>query len=144
MNEMTRIRFSEIELLVPERPGLYEIHRVDWAPLKVGISVNLRKRLIQHRRSRQSRLVLKAGGDWSNPADVRSSQSILAKHLFFACEIDGFDLTHEVGRQAFLEQRCYILFRATVTREEARALERVKEASGAFSFTGRVYRSGTR
>lgn len=144
MNEMTRIRFSEIEQFVPARPGIYEIHSVDGIPLKVGIGVNLRKRLIQHRRSRQSRLILKAGGDWSNPDDVRSSQSILAKHLFFAAEIDGYDLTSEAGRQAFLEQRCYILFRATTTREEARALERLKEASGAFPFAGRVHRPKTR
>ncbi|MCQ4330990.1 hypothetical protein [Stutzerimonas stutzeri] len=129
---------------MPEQPGLYEIHVVDGKPLKVGISINLRKRLIQHRRSRQSRLILKAGGGWNNPTDVRSSQSILAKHLFFSGEIDGFDLTREAGRQAFLEQRCYILFCATATREEARAMERLKEASGAFAFTGRVYRPETR
>lgn len=135
---MTRISFSEIEQFVPAKPGLYEIYMLDGTALKVGIGVDLRKRLIQHWRSRQSRLILKPGGDWNNPADVRSSQSILAKHLFFAGTIDGFDLKSEAGRQTFLEKRCYIRFVVTATRDEARSLEREKEASGAFPFAGRV------
>lgn len=48
---MTCIRFSEIERYVPALPGLYEIYKDDGAALKVGIGVNLRKRLIQHRKS---------------------------------------------------------------------------------------------
>ncbi|WP_312965968.1 hypothetical protein [Stutzerimonas kunmingensis] len=135
---MTCIRFSEIERYVPALPGLYEIYKDDGTALKVGIGVNLRKRLIQHRKSRQSRLILRAGGDWNNPADVRSAQSILAKHLYFAGSIDGYDLRAEAGRQAFLEERCYIRFRITSSREEARLLERVLEAGGAFPFQGRV------
>lgn len=135
---MTCIRFSEIERYVPALPGLYEIYKDDGAALKVGIGVNLRKRLIQHRKSRQSRLILRTGGDWNNPADVRSAQSILAKHLYFAGSIDGYDLRTEAGRQAFLEERCYIRFRITANREEARLLERELEAGGAFPFQGCV------
>lgn len=135
MDEMTRIRFAEIDLHVPAEPGLYEIHTLDGQALKVGIGKNLRKRLDQHYRSRQSRLVLKAGGDWSNPRDVESKQSILTKHLFFA-KAEGYDLKSEAGRRAFLEERCYILFRTTATREEARELERRKEVSGGFRFVG--------
>ncbi|EIK94777.1 hypothetical protein PMM47T1_19813 [Pseudomonas sp. M47T1] len=48
------IRFSEIEAAVPTAPGLYEIVTDQGELLKVGISVNLRKRLIQHRQSKQS------------------------------------------------------------------------------------------
>jgi hypothetical protein len=135
---LSQIRFSEIEQFVPSQPGLYEIYKSDGEALKVGIAVNLRKRLIQHRRSRQSRLLLKSCGCWSNPADVRSRQSILAKHLYFARTIDGYSLETEAGRQAFLEECCYITFIVTTTREEARALERLKEASGAFRFAGWV------
>ncbi len=140
ISDMTTIRFSEIERYVPALPGLYEIYTDDGEALKVGIGVNLRKRLIQHRRSRQSRLILRAGGDWSNPADVRSTQSILAKHLYFAGSIDGHELTTEAGRQRFLEEHCCIRFRVTASREEARALERVLEAGGTFPFHGRVNR----
>ncbi len=134
------IRFSEIEKNVPALPGIYEIYTNDGEALKVGIGVNLRKRLIQHRRSRQSRLVLKPGGSWENPADVRSTQSILAKHLYFAGCADGYDLSTEAGRQAFLEERCFIRFRVTSSRKEARSLELALEASGAFLLQGRVSR----
>lgn len=135
------IRFSEIEPCVPALPGIYEIYKIDGQSLKVGIGINLRKRLIQHRKSRQSRLILKTGGSWNDPADVRSAQSILAKHLYFAGYVDGYDLRSEAGRQAFLEERCYIRFRVTSSREEARSLERVLEASGDFPIQGRVSRS---
>jgi hypothetical protein len=130
-----RIRFSEIETTVPTAPGLYEIVTDDGALLKVGISGNLRKRLIQHRQSRQSRLNLKEGGDWSNPSDVMSKQSILAKHLFFFSDT-GFDLKTESGRQAFLEQQCHVFVTVTLTREEAREMELLKERSGAYQFVG--------
>ncbi|MCY1397169.1 hypothetical protein D3C76_545980 [compost metagenome] len=138
MREMIRIRFSEIESMVPNKPGIYEIYTVDGQALKVGIGKDLRKRLIQHRKSRQSRLVLKEGGDWDNPSDVTSKQSILAKHLFFFSPVDGYDLKTEVGRQEFLEDRCFVLFRVTETREEAKAIEQLKEADGGFSFVGRT------
>jgi hypothetical protein len=131
-----RIRFSEIETTVPTAPGLYEIVTDEGGLLKVGISGNLRRRLSQHRQSRQSRLKLKEGGDWSNPSDVMSKQSILAKHLFFYSPATGFDLKTEAGRQAFLEQRCHILVKVTSTREEARELERDMEQSATYRFMG--------
>ncbi|MFC6340098.1 hypothetical protein [Pseudomonas karstica] len=131
-----RIRFSEIEATVPAAPGLYEIVTDEGGMLKVGISGNLRKRLVQHRQSRQSRLKLKEGGQWSNPSDVMSKQSILAKHLFFRSPVTGFDLKTEAGRQVFLEQRCHVLVTVTLTREEAREMERLKEQSGAYPFVG--------
>ncbi|MGY3323879.1 hypothetical protein [Pseudomonas fluorescens] len=132
------IRFSEIEAAVPTAPGLYEIVTDQGELLKVGISVNLRKRLIQHRQSRQSRLKLKDGGKWSNPSDVVSKQSILAKHLFFSGQVPGYDLQTEAGRQCYLEEKCHILITPTTTRDEARAIERVKEKSGAYRFEGNV------
>jgi hypothetical protein len=138
MDQMTKVRFSEIEAVVPDKPGLYEIYTLDGKALKVGIGTNLRRRLIQHRKSRQSRLALKAGGNWENPSDVVSKQSVLAKHLFFSAPVEGYDLKTEVGRQAFLDECCYVLFLVTSNREEARAIERVKEASGAFSYVGRA------
>ncbi|WP_166360202.1 hypothetical protein [Pseudomonas akapageensis] len=138
MTEMIRIRFSEIERAVPDKPGIYEIYTVDGLALKVGIGKDLRKRLIQHRKSRQNRLVLKIGGDWDNPSDVTSKQSILAKHLYFSSPVEGYDLKTETGRQAFLEECCYVLFRVTSTREEARAIERQREADGGFSYVGRA------
>ena len=138
-----KIRFSEIETTVPASPGLYEIVTDEGGLLKVGISGNLRKRLIQHRQSRQSRLKLKEVGDWSNPSDVMSKQSILAKHLFFFSPDTGFDLKTEAGRQAFLEQRCHVLVTVTLTREEAREMELLKERSGAYQFVG-VTKADTR
>jgi len=58
-----KIRFSEIETTVPPgaAPGLYEIVTDEGKLLKVGISGNLRRRLVQHRQSKQSRLKLKEG-----------------------------------------------------------------------------------
>lgn len=76
-------RFSEIETAVQSAPGLYEIVTDEGKLSKVGISGNQRRGLIQHRPSKQSRLKLKDAGDWSNPNDVMSKQSILVKHLFF-------------------------------------------------------------
>lgn len=134
MSQANQIRFSEIELCVPTSPGIYQIHTLDGVALKVGIGVNLRKRLIQHRRSRQSRLKLKPGGDWSNPADVSSTQSILTKHLYFSPSPAGYDLKSEAGRQAFLEEQCRIQFQVTQTREEAREMEKILERSGGFAF----------
>ena len=130
------IRFSEIETAVPSTPGLYEIVTDEGKLLKVGISGNLRRRLIQHRQSKQSRLKLKEGGEWSNPNDVLSKQSILAKHLYFHSPVTGYDLKTEAGRQAFLDQQCHLLVTVTLTREEAREMERLKEQSGAYQFVG--------
>ena len=131
-----KIRFSEVETAVPSAPGLYEIVTDEGKLLKVGISGNLRRRLIQHRQSKQNRLKLKDGGDWSNPSDVLSKQSILAKHLFFQTPVTGYDLKTEAGRQCFLEQRCHLLITVTLTRHEAREMEKLKEQSGAYQFVG--------
>jgi len=99
--------------------------------LKVGIGVNLRKRLLQHRASRQSHLKLKPGGQRSNPADVRSKESILAKHFYYDGSITtDYDLKTEAGRQAFLAERCHIAFEMTETKAVARDLEKRRESSG--------------
>ncbi|AZE47266.1 hypothetical protein C4K04_1576 [Pseudomonas chlororaphis] len=79
-----RVRFSEIETAVPSAPGLYEIVTHEGELLKVGISRNLRRRrLVQHRQSKQVRLKLKEGGDWSKPNEVMSKQSLLENHMYF-------------------------------------------------------------
>ncbi|WP_434563075.1 hypothetical protein J3P95_11120 [Pseudomonas sp. Z5-35] len=46
------IRFSDVETAVPSTPGLYQIIADDGELLKVGISGDLRKRLIQHQLGR--------------------------------------------------------------------------------------------
>lgn len=124
MENFQRTSFADIEKEVPASPGIYEIYTLDDMPLKVGISVNLRRRLRQHRQSRQKYLLLRTGGDWSNPADVKSTRSILAKHLYFSTA-DGFDLKREAERQRYLIDYCYILFKATDSREAAREFPRV-------------------
>lgn len=138
MGTFIRIGFDAIEAQVPAKPGLYEIYTQEGVPLKVGIGGNLRRRLLQHRESRQKYLLLRLGGSWSNPADVTSKRSILAKHLYFANPVTGFDLTTEQGRQQFLLKKCYLQFQVTSTREEARELEKVLEAEGRFQFVGRT------
>ena len=66
------IRFGEIEANILGGPGIYEIRTDDGIRLKVGIGKDLRKRLLQHRASRQSCLKLKSGGHWSRPGDVEA------------------------------------------------------------------------
>ena len=134
------IAFSEIELRVgANQPGVYEIHTKSGVPLKVGIAGDLRKRLLQHRASRQSALKLKVGGDWSRPGDVRSKQSMLAKHLYYDRELTSeYDLRCEEGRCGYLEACCVIHIQPTETRERARVLERSREATGGFRYVGRV------
>jgi len=136
---MKKIRFDEIEEKVPGKPGIYEIHTDNGTALKVGIGKNLKKRLLQHRHSMQSRLKLIPGGSWRTPSDVVSKGSILAKHLFFDRTITKeFDLETEVGRQKFLVKNCYILFQVTETKDEARRLERELEDLGVYLYVGRV------
>jgi len=95
-----KIRFSDIESIVPAKAGIYEMHTLTGIPLKVGISVNLQERLMQHRASRQSALKLKAGGERSNPKDVQSKSSILAKHLYYDTSlVADYDLKSEAGRR---------------------------------------------
>jgi excinuclease UvrABC nuclease subunit len=51
-----KIRFPDIEVHVPTTAGLYEIYTDQGIALKVGIAVNLLKRLKSHRASRDSGL----------------------------------------------------------------------------------------
>ena len=135
---MDRLPFSKVDL-APAGPGIYEIHTRSGKPLKVGISVNLRKRLKQHAKSAQNRLKLKLNGSWSNPSDVISKGSILAKHLYFdraLIDAEIFDLRTERGRQEFLSKECYVMFTATTGRESARELEKVSESKGTFRYVG--------
>ena len=138
--ELTVLRFSEVDQHLPKgQPGLYEIWTLSGTPLKVGIAADLRQRLCDHRASRQKRLQLNNGGSWSRPEDVKSKQSILAKHLYFDQEITGdYDLASEAGRRAFLEDCCEVRVHPTATCEEARELEKQREATGLFRYRGRV------
>ena len=133
-------RFSEIEQHVPaSRPGLYEIHTTTGIPLKVGISKNLRGRLLQHRASRKSGLILKPGGTWENPRDVESKNSVLAHHLYYDAQISpSVDLTSEAGRRDFLENFCVIAIELTDSLDAARTLEKSRELSGIFRYVGPV------
>lgn len=107
---MPRITFDEIEVL-ERRPGIYEIYTNLDIPLKVGIGKDLKKRLLQHRASRQSALKLRPGGSFDNPNDVMSKGSILAKHLYYDRSIaPDFNLTDEARRREFLISQCYIVF----------------------------------
>jgi hypothetical protein len=139
---MLPFRFSEIEQHVPyQQCGVYEIRTITGIPLKVGISDNLRRRLLQHRASRQSALTLKPGGTWENPQDVRSKQSILAHHLYYDAQIaPGFDLCCELGRCRFLEDRCVIVVELTDSIAAAKAIEKQREQIGGFRYVGRVLR----
>lgn len=136
---MSKVRFEEIENRIPSGPGLYEIHTDTGIALKVGIGVNLRKRLRQHLASRQSCLRLKSGGERRNPDDVVSKGSILAKHLYYDQSIAPmYDLRSEDGRRRFLFEKCHIVFRTTNTKQAARELEKLHECGGAFRYMGRV------
>ena len=138
-NTIRRIRFSEIESFVPQKPGIYEIYTDAGLALKVGIGVNIRKRLLQHRASRQDRLKLKIGGHRSNPSDVRSKESILAKHLYYdAAVAPDYDLKSEAGRRAFLEERCHVRFEVCPNKTAARYHEEVRERQGHFRYVRTV------
>jgi hypothetical protein len=136
--EYQKVSFSQIETVVPQKPGLYEIYTNDNVALKVGISINLNKRLLQHFASRQNALKLRVNGDWSNPSDVTSKSSILAKHLYFSKIPTSYDLKSEQGRRDYLESNCYVLFLVTGTRKEARVYEKKLEAEGKFKFVGKA------
>jgi len=135
-----KIRFSEIESEVPEdQPGIYEIHTDAGIALKVGIGSKLRKRLLQHRASRDSALELKQGGSHDDPRDVRSKGSILAKHLYYDKSVSpNYDLETQAGRQMFLEQSCHIIFELTESLADASEEERCRERDGCFRYVGRV------
>ncbi len=138
LTDALELRFAEVSTL-PESPGVYEI----WAgsvPLKVGIAVNLRSRLMVHAvLSRQSGLRFKPDGPPFEPKDVRSTKSILAKHLYFDREIArDLDLTTEAGRRSFLATRCFIRYRSTTTRAAARAIEARLEATDHYRYVRRL------
>jgi hypothetical protein len=137
--DFRKISLTEIESVVPAAAGIYEIHTLTGIPLKVGIGKNLRKRLLQHRASRQSALKLKAGGQRRNPSDVRSKGSILAKHLYYDTSLAAeYDLTSEAGRRLFLKERCYFIFEQTTSGAEARKLEEIRERQVRFRYIGNV------
>jgi hypothetical protein len=133
------IRFSDVEARVPREPGIYEIHTDSGIALKVGIGGEIRKRLLQHRNSKQRCLELTVGGDRSNPSHVKSKQSILAKHLYYDGEITSeYDLTSEAGRTKFLCDCCYIKFKVASSNADAKKLERISELTGLFRYVGTV------
>lgn len=134
------LHFSEVSTL-PAAPGIYEIWARRRVPLKVGIAANLRQRLMAHAASRQSGLRCKPSGRPTEPSDVRSNKSILAKHLYFDREIArGFDLTTEEGRRSFLATRCFIRYRTTASADAARVIEKRLEATSQYRYQGRVRR----
>ena len=137
---VVEMRFQDIEeFLKPKQPGIYEIRMLTGTPLKVGISRDLRKRLIHHRDSLQRHLKLRSDGTCEKPADVVSKRSILTKHLYFDYEIaPDYDLRNEDDRQRFLRECCKIFVQTTHTRAEARLLEIGRELNGGFRYTGRV------
>jgi hypothetical protein len=56
-------------------------------------------------------LKLKEGGQRSNPSDMQSKESILAKHLYYDATVTtDFDFRLEAGCQEFLEEKCHIIF----------------------------------
>jgi hypothetical protein len=134
-----KIRFDEINSVVPAKPGIYEIRTDMGTALKVGIADNLLKRLRQHRDSRQSCLRLKPGGKRCNPDDVVSKGSVLAKHLYYDRSITAdYDLESEAGRRRFLVDKCHIVFEVTETKKVARQLEKPRERDGSFRYVNRI------
>lgn len=136
---MIKIKYSEIKSCVRPEPGLYEIITHKGEPLKVGISKNIAKRLLAHGASKQNSLKLKDEALGYCLSNVVSKQSILAKHLYFDSSVaQGYDLTIEQDRVRWLENECYITVKYTRSREEARKLEKIKEANGHYRYVGRV------
>ncbi|WP_420933179.1 hypothetical protein ACOJR9_11880 [Alteromonas sp. A081] len=130
--------FSQVDQLL-DRPGLYQIFTDDGTPLKVGIASKLRARLRQHAKSSQKYLRFKHEGTDIQPSDVRSTRSILAKHLYFDSSIaPSFGLTTEEGRRKFLQAECYLLITYTDSKVNARELEKLFEAKRIFRYQGTV------
>jgi len=136
------LRFSDISERFPKKPrapGIYEIHTLSGLALKVGISGDIRERLIRHGQSKQSGLKFKVGASADEPCDVESKRSILAKHLYFDRSIDPrYDLRSQLGRQRFLEEQCRITVEITASREVARGLEEGRERRGSYRYCGDV------
>ncbi len=134
-----RMRFSEVATIAGGRPGMYEVQTLRGVPLKVGIAGDLKVRLLQHAASLQSRLKLKPNGSWRRPRDVASKGSVLAKHLFFDRSITKrYRLRTQAGRRRFLENQCRVLIHSTHSRSAARAMEKARERTGRFRYTGAV------
>ncbi len=135
---MQKIKFSEIVNLNNNKPGIYEIYTNNHIPLKVGISTNIKRRLRQHKNSMQIYLEILKTNLPISPENIRSNQSILAKHLYFDTKIaPNLDLSKENDRQKFLEENCYVKFKYTETKEDARKIEIEKEKLD-FRYIGRV------
>ncbi len=133
------IKFDDIETKALANPGIYEIYTNSGIPLKVGSAKNIKKRLLQHMTSRQSALKLKPGGSWNNPNDVKSKQSILAKHMYYDKSItDNFNLKLESGRRAFLTTECYIMLKYTNSKAAAEQLEIIRERKRKWRYFGKV------
>ncbi len=135
---MQKIKFSEITNLDNKKAGIYEIYTNDDIPLKVGISTNIKRRLREHKNSKQKYLKIKNTNLPITPDNIKSNQSILAKHLYFDKKISStLDLSKENDRQIFLQENCYIKFKYTETKQDARKIEIEKEKLN-FRYIGRV------
>lgn len=129
------VLFANIQS-IQEATGVYQIWTKEGVPLKVGIASNLRKRLRQHRTSRQPMLV---GDDPSLPAAWRPKSSILAKHLYFDQSLDtAYDLSTQQGRQRYLDEKCVITYCVNGSRDEARRFEIELEKLVRFAYCGEV------
>lgn len=117
---MKKSRFTEPSSSdVPEKPGLYQIYRNDGTPLKVGISDNLRRRLM------------------SNHRISNIDNSILACHMRLDETLaPEYNFAKRAKRQEFLENECYILWEVIEDKEELRRREKKLEATGKFRYTG--------
>ena len=134
-----RIGFNDINDKVPSESGLYEIYTIEGIALKVGISNNLKKRLMQHATSKQSNLKIKDSSIAITPSNMCSKQSTLAKHLYFDKSLSTkHDLTTELGRQSFLADCCYLEVIFTNSKIEAREQEKILEKTGKYRYVGRV------
>lgn len=130
--------FSQVDQLL-NKPGMYQIFTDEDISLKVGIATKLRARLRQHAKSSQKYLKFKHEGAEIQPSDVRSTRSILAKHLYFDSSIaPAYDLTTEEGRRKFLHAECYLMITYTDNREAARELERLFEGKKILRYQGKV------
>jgi hypothetical protein len=120
MEIMNKSRFTKPRLSdVPQKRGLYQIYRNDGTPLKVGISDNLRRRLMTNHRV-------------SN-----TDNSMLAVHMKLDASLTpDYDFAKRTHRQQFLKKECYILWEVIEDKEELRRREKELEATGSFRYTG--------
>lgn len=131
---------------VADSPGLYEIFLIDGTKLKVGISENVRRRLLDHAKSYQSGLKLKSefesfSLDEAAPFMIDSKKSILAKHLFFDREFAekfNVDLKSQTGRREFLAKYCLVQVWPFNSKIDARRLEERKEKAGGYRYAKEI------